>query len=425
MLLALLIRANSFARLQRFEDAIADWTGQQRRVRPRDARERQLGRADVQLPPPRGQAGPDRTGCRSAATGCSGSTSGRRGCRRRWPRCWRSWSTYELGRRMFGAATASLGGVAVAGVVRRARRGPLRQPQRAAGRLLQPDAGAVLARLAGGRRGWLGGVGVAAGLAVLAKGPIGLLAPAGIVVAFLAWQRQLWRLLDWRQLEAALTFLLVAAPWYVWVAVETRGRGSPASGQAPRRAGDDGDGEPLRPALLLPDRAAGRPGAVVDLSSATLVHAWKRLREASEDRAAVRFLLVWAGSFLLFFSLSCGPSCPTTSCRPTRRRAADARHDAGGAGGAAEWQVPAWWPWGSIACAGAWRAVAVVRPASGRRRHRGAAPPDAILPRAGRLGLAGSVLRRWPPRPAAGSSGAAGGGRAVERWPPPASPWWR
>lgn len=64
---------------------------------------------------------------------------------------------------------------------------------------------------------------IACGFAVLAKGPVGFLLPAAIIFWFLVWQRDLKRLVDWRLGEAFLLFFLVAAPWYIWVGVETKG----------------------------------------------------------------------------------------------------------------------------------------------------------------------------------------------------------
>src|SRR5262249_57876296 len=70
---------------------------------------------------------------------------------------------------------------------------------------------------------WLvAGAGVS-GLAVLAKGPVGLVLPLGVTLLFLLWQRQLRRLLDRRLGEAVLVFVLVAAPWYILVTAETKG----------------------------------------------------------------------------------------------------------------------------------------------------------------------------------------------------------
>src|SRR5205807_9421972 len=71
---------------------------------------------------------------------------------------------------------------------------------------------------------WFALAGVASGLAMLAKGPVGLLLPSAVGFLFLLWQRQLRRLLDARLLWGVLTFLVVAAPWYTWVGVETKGQ---------------------------------------------------------------------------------------------------------------------------------------------------------------------------------------------------------
>src|SRR5207245_862987 len=62
---------------------------------------------------------------------------------------------------------------------------------------------------------WLFASAAATGLAVLAKGPVGLVLPGAVVFFYLLWQRQLRRLIDLRTAEAVLVFILVAAPWYV------------------------------------------------------------------------------------------------------------------------------------------------------------------------------------------------------------------
>src|SRR5262249_5078237 len=75
----------------------------------------------------------------------------------------------------------------------------------------------------GPRRAWFVPTGAACGLAVLAKGPVGVLLPALVIGLYLLWQRQLRRLFDCRLLLGVLAFLLVAAPWYALIGVETRG----------------------------------------------------------------------------------------------------------------------------------------------------------------------------------------------------------
>ncbi|MCC6418380.1 MAG: glycosyltransferase family 39 protein [Gemmataceae bacterium] len=133
---------------------------------------------------------------------------------------------YELGRRLFGAPTGLLAGVVLGSTVMFP----------AAGRFANPDALLclfVLLTLAcawrafdpGAARmsaGWAALAGAAAGLAVLAKGPSGLLLPEAVLVVFLAWSGRLRMLWDRRVLLGFLTFGLVALPWYVWVGVDTK-----------------------------------------------------------------------------------------------------------------------------------------------------------------------------------------------------------
>jgi 4-amino-4-deoxy-L-arabinose transferase-like glycosyltransferase len=131
--------------------------------------------------------------------------------------------TYELGRRMFGAAVGLLGGLMLGSGVLFC----------AAAHFANPDALFNACTLltflcfwnsfARGDRSWFLLCGVGSGLAVLAKGPIGLLLPSAVTLIFLLWARQLRRLLDWRLLVGMLTFGLVMVPWYAWVGAETRG----------------------------------------------------------------------------------------------------------------------------------------------------------------------------------------------------------
>jgi len=137
--------------------------------------------------------------------------------------------TYELGRRMFSPVGGLLGGVALISSSSIAF----------AARFANPDAlllactaltffvfwHGYVPRRAGEspRRGWFIPVGIACGLATLAKGPVGVLLPALVIGVFLIWQRQLRLLFDRRALYGMLAFLLVAAPWYVLVSVVTRG----------------------------------------------------------------------------------------------------------------------------------------------------------------------------------------------------------
>jgi 4-amino-4-deoxy-L-arabinose transferase-like glycosyltransferase len=70
---------------------------------------------------------------------------------------------------------------------------------------------------------WFIPAGLGSGLAVLAKGPIGILLPAAVIGLFLFLTRQLHRLREWRLLGGLLAFAIVALPWYTLVTVETDG----------------------------------------------------------------------------------------------------------------------------------------------------------------------------------------------------------
>ena len=130
--------------------------------------------------------------------------------------------TYELGRRQFGAAVGLLAGLILASSFLFC----------AAAHFANPDAllnaFTVLTLLFfwigfdSGWRGWPLLAGASAGLAVLAKGPVGVLLPGAVALLFLLWSRRLRLLGNGRLLLGGLVFLLVALPWYVWVGIETK-----------------------------------------------------------------------------------------------------------------------------------------------------------------------------------------------------------
>ncbi len=141
---------------------------------------------------------------------------------------------YELGRRMFTSATGLLAALMVAAT-------PMLC---SAARFANPDAllnlftcltlllfwtGMNTAGMNPAARGmrrttlWFVSVGLSAGFAGLAKGPVGILLPAAVIVAFLAWTRQLAALWDRRWAWTLGACALLVLPWYILVAVETKG----------------------------------------------------------------------------------------------------------------------------------------------------------------------------------------------------------
>jgi 4-amino-4-deoxy-L-arabinose transferase-like glycosyltransferase len=221
--------------------------------------------------------------------------------------------TYELGRRMFNPPTALLGGLVLAST-------PM---VCAAARFANPDAllNALTALtmllfwrgFAGSGRWWFVAVGLSSGLAVLAKGPVGLVLPGAVLVLFLFWSGQLGRLRDRRLVLGGLAFMGVALPWYVRVGVETKAgflRGFWLTHNVDRFLSplEDHRGSPLYyPAVLVVGFA---PWSV--FLALTLWYALPRRRpEGAESgsgadgaESATRLLWCWIGVYLAFFSLA-------------------------------------------------------------------------------------------------------------------------
>jgi 4-amino-4-deoxy-L-arabinose transferase-like glycosyltransferase len=129
---------------------------------------------------------------------------------------------YELGRRLFDRSVALLAGLILASSIAFC----------AAAHFANPDALLNLCILLTmwcfwehyTRRGWwLMGAGAACGLGMLAKGPVALVLPMATGLLFFLLRRELRRCFDSRLLAAALLMVLIAAPWYVWVGLETKG----------------------------------------------------------------------------------------------------------------------------------------------------------------------------------------------------------
>jgi 4-amino-4-deoxy-L-arabinose transferase-like glycosyltransferase len=130
--------------------------------------------------------------------------------------------TYEMGRRLFNSRTGLLGGLLLASA----------PAFSAAAHFANPDALLNLFTLltlwifwqgyVRGSRSWFALAGISTGLAMLTKGPVGLLLPGAIIALFLAWSGHLKRLLDPRIFVGLLLFVLVMGPWYGWVSNDTR-----------------------------------------------------------------------------------------------------------------------------------------------------------------------------------------------------------
>jgi 4-amino-4-deoxy-L-arabinose transferase-like glycosyltransferase len=130
---------------------------------------------------------------------------------------------YELARSMFSPSTGLLAGIVVAAT-------PMLC---GAARFANPDALLNLFVVLTLACFWFGqesprwwhfvAVGAAMGLGMLAKGPVAVVLPGGMIVLYLLWERRLGLLFDWRQALGMLTFVVIAVPWYLWVSLETKG----------------------------------------------------------------------------------------------------------------------------------------------------------------------------------------------------------
>src|SRR5262249_13720661 len=69
---------------------------------------------------------------------------------------------------------------------------------------------------------WFILAGLSTGLAVLAKGPVGIVLPGAVIVLFLLRERRLSVLWDRCVFQGLLACLAVALPWYIWVSIDTK-----------------------------------------------------------------------------------------------------------------------------------------------------------------------------------------------------------
>lgn len=162
---------------------------------------------------------------------------------------------------------------------------------------------------------WLLAYGFWSGLAVLAKGPVGLLLPSGIIGLHLIWQRQLYRLWTPYLIGGLTLFALITLPWFLAVGIATRFAfwrgffGQHNIGRFLHPMEGHGGGWWLQPLLLL---ATTAPWSVfigwlwwIQSPSPSWRDRLRRWLPPADGPAAVtRLLLLWVLVWVLFFSLS-------------------------------------------------------------------------------------------------------------------------
>ena len=164
-----------------------------------------------------------------------------------------------------------------------------------------------------GSRAWFIPTGVAAGFAVLTKGHIGLFVPEAVIVVYFLWNCELRRLLDWRIIWGFTAFVLVAAPWYVVVTLESRGA------WIKQFIGTENIGRFLTPMEQHSGPFYYHFVGITILSAPwsmfLLPAVWFTVKESRrtvvaeeertvETRQAGRFLICWLMTYLIFFSFA-------------------------------------------------------------------------------------------------------------------------
>ena len=221
------------------------------------------------------------------------------------------WFTYELGRRLFAPSTGLLAGLVLASCIEFCLISHSATPDPPLILFLTGAMFCYWAGSEGDRRWWFVPTAALCGLATLAKGPIGVGIPGLVILLHLAWTRQLGKLWDRRLLLGALTFILVAAPWYGFVALDTKGRWVKAFflNENLQRFNQPADGHRGPPWL----HAAMLIALFAPWSTFLIPTFWQAVREARRplDASAepdtanrYRFLLVWFLVVLTIFSIA-------------------------------------------------------------------------------------------------------------------------
>jgi 4-amino-4-deoxy-L-arabinose transferase-like glycosyltransferase len=215
-------------------------------------------------------------------------------------------ATCELGRALFGKSAGLLAGLVLASAVAFCASAHFANPDALLNLFTALTLLCFWNDYAGRGRGWFLATGVTTGLGVLAKGPAGLVLPMAVMMLFLLWRREWRRVFDPRLAVAALIFLAVAAPWYVWVGVETKG-------EWPRefwlkhnwkRATTALEGH-RGPFYYYPLALVGGLAPWSVFLGPTGWVAWRSLRRGTDepDRPAFQFLACWVAVYFLFFSV--------------------------------------------------------------------------------------------------------------------------
>lgn len=214
--------------------------------------------------------------------------------------------TYNLARRMFDPLTGLLAGAILISSIQVCLLAHAATPDMLLLLGVMLGFNAFWAGYSYDRKLWLATCAFGTAIAVLAKGPVGLVLPGAVIGVFLLSRGDVRRLWDWRLAAGVAIFCAIALPWYVLVGSETRGaflRGFWWNENVNRfvQPLEKHYGPPYYYLLVLVIGLA--PWCVFLISAAG--NAWAEARDRSAPgRLANRFLLAWAGMYLLFFSVA-------------------------------------------------------------------------------------------------------------------------
>lgn len=131
-------------------------------------------------------------------------------------------AVYELGRRMFDTRTGLLAAIVLSSSAMFCLSAHAATPDALLILFTVLTFTAFWSSYRRGSKSWLLTIGVTTGLAVLTKGPVGVLLPVTAIGLFLIWERRLHDLLDFRLVGGLLLLAAVALPWYLYVGFETK-----------------------------------------------------------------------------------------------------------------------------------------------------------------------------------------------------------
>jgi 4-amino-4-deoxy-L-arabinose transferase-like glycosyltransferase len=211
--------------------------------------------------------------------------------------------TYEMGRSLFGRAAGLLASVILASAAAFCAAAHFANPDALLGACTVLTFFCCWQSFHRPAAPWFLATGAAVGLAVLAKGPVGVVLPAAAAGLFAVCSGR-WRwLLDPRHGLTVLAGFWVAAPWYVWVSVDTKAewlRGFLLHHNWERAVGTlEGHGGGLWYYVLV--LVLGLLPWSVFLGP-TLWYSVRDWRQAPEQRQAHVFLWCWVAVYFVFFS---------------------------------------------------------------------------------------------------------------------------